>query len=215
MIILAIDLTSSFGSLAIRANGVNVGETALESSDGFAHLVFPAIETLLSGARLKLADIDCFASASGPGAFTGVRVGLSAIKGLAEALRRPVSGVSNLRALSTFGTARRRAVLLDARRGDIFAAMYDEQSEPLTGELVSKLDAWLAGLPLQPDEFILQDSDLLKGRGLPVVEAPKRLAAAIALCAEIDGKQNRWLDSAALDANYVRRSDAELFWREN
>ncbi len=214
MIILAIDLTSAHGSLAIRANGETRGELRLESADGFGHLLFPAIDRLLQQTPFALQDVDCFAGASGPGAFTGVRVGLTAIKGLAEAQGCPVAGISNLRALSTFGKGRQRAVLINARRGDIFGALYGADSELILEETVGKLSPWLASLPPDVDEFITQEPGLLAGHDLPVIAAPLYLAEAVARCAELDAARNRWLDPAALDANYVRRSDAELFWRE-
>ena len=72
---------------------------------------------------MRLEEIDCFAAASGPGSFTGVRVGLAAVKGLAEALGKPAVGISNLRALSLFGKAALRAVVLDARRGEVYGAV--------------------------------------------------------------------------------------------
>ncbi|MFL6464982.1 MAG: tRNA (adenosine(37)-N6)-threonylcarbamoyltransferase complex dimerization subunit type 1 TsaB, partial [Bryobacteraceae bacterium] len=125
MTILALDLTSEYGSLAIRRNRRTLLEQSIHSPDGFAHLVFSAIDEILSRAGINLAEIHCFASASGPGAFTGVRVGLSAVKGLAEALGKRAIGVSNLRALASFGSSPLRAVVLDARRGDVFTSVYD------------------------------------------------------------------------------------------
>lgn len=212
MNILAIDITSPHGSLAVRSNGALVAAKAIESPDGFAHILFPALAAVLAEAGIALNQIDCFAGASGPGAFTGVRVGLTAVKGLGEALQKPVAGVSNLRALSTFGTAPTRGVVLDARRGDVFAAVYAADFELIGEEIVGRLDAWLA-MPGCPDEFILQQPALLQERNLRLIEAPLRLAPAVALCAELDAARGRWLDPAALDANYVRRSDAELFWK--
>jgi tRNA threonylcarbamoyladenosine biosynthesis protein TsaB len=219
VIILALDVTSPFGSLVIRRDGSNLAERTLESQDGFAHVLYPAIADLLRDAGVKLSDVDCFASANGPGAFTGVRVGLTAIKGLAEASGRPVAGVSNLRALSLFGKSPYKAVMLDARRGDIFGAVYGPDSELVGEESVTKLEPWLSTLPPQLHEFIVQDPKLLTGRNddgrdLTIVEAPRFLATAIAQCAELDGRTGRWVDPAALDANYVRRSDAEFFWKE-
>lgn len=208
MIILAIDVTSPHGSVAVRADGATKAEVVLEATDGYGHILFPAISQVLEQAGVRLQEVDCIAGASGPGAFTGVRVGLGAIKGLAEALGRPVVGVSNLRAMSTFGHAAQRGVLLDARRGDVFAAVYTDQLELAGEETVGKLATWLAGLPPGVDEFIVQDAALLPGRAVTV--APLALAGAVALCAET----SPWADAATLDANYVRRSDAELFWRE-
>ncbi|MBV9267256.1 MAG: tRNA (adenosine(37)-N6)-threonylcarbamoyltransferase complex dimerization subunit type 1 TsaB [Acidobacteriaceae bacterium] len=214
MIILAVDLTSEFGSLALRIDDQTT-QQVLHSPSGFAHVVFPAIEDLLKSSGVRLDDVSCFASASGPGAFTGVRVGLAAIKGLAEALGRPAVGVSNLRALSTFGQSKSRAVILDARRGDVFAAVYNDGLEATSPEVVTKLSDWLGQLRSQACEIIVQDRALLAGLDVNIVEAPKSLAAAVALCAEIDGSHGRWSDPAALDANYIRRSDAEMFWTDS
>jgi tRNA threonylcarbamoyladenosine biosynthesis protein TsaB len=219
--ILAVDTTSEFGSLAIRASGHVGAEVALNSPEGFAHLIFPAVQKLLGDAGMTLDQIDCFAAASGPGSFTGVRVGLSAVKGLAEAMAKPAVGVSNLRAMSSFGNLAHRAVLLDARRSEIFAAVYDSNLELVVPEAVLKLSAWLENLCLPSYEFIWMAGapfpSALEGTrfaGMPFVEVPRNLAAAVAYCAEIDGQNKKWLDPALLDANYVRRSDAELFWKD-
>ncbi len=201
MTILALDTTSECGSLAIRSGGQTAVETAIHAPEGFAHLLFPAIERLLAGAEVRLADIDCFAAAAGPGSFTGVRIGLSAVKGLAAATGKPAAGISNLRAVSSFGNSPLRAVTLDARRGDVYAAVYDADLEPVGPEAVLRLADWLQTLgPASGYEFISQSR--------------RSLAPAVALCAELDGLKGRWQDPAALDANYVRRSDAELFWKE-
>jgi tRNA threonylcarbamoyladenosine biosynthesis protein TsaB len=215
--ILAIDTTSEFGSLAIRANGQTIAELALHSPEGFAHLIFPAIETLLKDAGVTLHEIDCFAAASGPGSFTGVRVGLSAVKALAEAMGKPAVGVSNLRVMASFGNLAQRAVVLDARRGEIFAAVYDSSLNLVVPEAVLKFSTWLETLDLPWYEFIwlvgAPFRSALEGTrfaAMPFVEVPRNLAAAVAHCAESD----TWLDPAVLDANYVRRSDAELFWKD-
>ncbi|MBV9764261.1 MAG: tRNA (adenosine(37)-N6)-threonylcarbamoyltransferase complex dimerization subunit type 1 TsaB [Acidobacteriaceae bacterium] len=214
MIILALDTTSEFGSLALRSEGQLVAEVSLHSTDGFAHLIFPAIEQILTHAGIRLSEIDCFAAASGPGSFTGVRVGLSAVKGLAEATGKRAIGVSNLQALSSFGNLPLRAVVLDARRGEVYAAVYNARLEPVTPEAVLKFSDWLETLHEPVYQFISPAASLkLDGTrfaAMPFVQAPNNLAAAIAECAE-----NRVpTDPAVLDANYVRRSDAELFWKD-
>jgi len=212
--ILALDTTSPSGSLTIRSNGVTVAELTLHSSDGFAHIIFPAIDQVLSQAGVRLAEIDGFAAASGPGSFTGLRVGLSAVKGLAESMGKPAAGISNLRALASFGNLPLRAVVLDARRGDVFAAVYDDHLQAVIPETVLKLSDWLETLHEPVYQFISPSAlPALEGTRfaeMPFLEAPQSLAAAVAHCAETDV----WLDPAALDANYVRRSDAELFWKE-
>lgn len=201
MNILAIDTTSEHGSLALRSNGAVLAECPLDSNTGYGHLILPAIEKLLNEAHVPLGQIDCFASANGPGSFTGVRVGLGTTKGLAEAMGKPAIGISNLRALASFGKTSRRGVLLDARRGDVYAAIYNDALELISPEIVAKPEVWREGPGREAEEFVSQSAGSVR-----------YLAAAVAYCAELD--EAHWTDPAALDANYVRRSDAEHQWKE-
>jgi tRNA threonylcarbamoyladenosine biosynthesis protein TsaB len=218
VIILALDTTSEHGSIAVRSNGQTVAEVAIHAPDGFAHLIFQRIEQELSKAGVDLTSIDCFAAGSGPGSFTGIRVGLSAVKGLAETMGKPAVGISNLQALSSFGKKRLRAVVLDARRGEVYGAVYGADLNPVAPESVLLFPKWLATLNEPEYEFISTQGNpfwlALQGTrfaDMPFTEAPKSLAGAVALCAERAGP---WPDPVVLDANYVRRSDAELFWRD-
>ncbi len=207
--ILALDTTGESGSIAlVAADGCVIEEVALESSDGFAHVVFVAIEELLERHGVTINDIEVFASASGPGSFTGVRVGLTAVKGLAEATGRKVIGVSNLQALATFGTHELRATLIDARRGEIYGAVYNAALELVCDEVVMKADAWLASLPGGDTEIISHGYPLNRH----VTRASGELAGAVGRIAAFKPKLAR--DPAEIDANYVRRSDAELLWKE-
>jgi tRNA threonylcarbamoyladenosine biosynthesis protein TsaB len=165
--------------------------------------------------------VDCFAAASGPGSFTGVRVGLACVKGLADALGKPAVAVSNLQALATFGSAALRAVVLDARRGEVYGAVYDPAGRLAAPEVVAKFPAWLATLPEGDMEFVSTDFTPFRAalagtrfERSPVATAPPALAAAIARIALARFRDGQASDPAALDANYVRRSDAELFWKE-
>ena len=210
-LILAVDTTREHGSLAL-----NEKEISLHAPAGFAHILYPHIEELLRQGGVRPADIDCFAAASGPGSFTGVRVGLACVKGLAEATGKPAVGVSNLEALARFGSRPLRAVIEDARRGEIFGAVYDAAGTLVRPETVGKLTDWLRTLPPGDLEFIAVDfapfSEALPDA--PRVTAPLALAGAIARIAAERLARGEAQDPAALDANYVRRSDAELFWKE-
>ncbi len=88
MHVLAIDTTGDVGSIALAGERGLIEEVMLDSPDGFAHVLFDEIERLLGRHALNVRQMDAFASASGPGSFTGVRVGLTAVKGLAEATGR-------------------------------------------------------------------------------------------------------------------------------
>jgi tRNA threonylcarbamoyladenosine biosynthesis protein TsaB len=212
--ILAVDTTAETGSIAIRSHSETVIETELQSPDGFAHVLFGVLDQALRSAGLRLQDIDCFAAASGPGSFTGVRVGLSAVKGLAESLAKPAVAISNLKALASFGSLPLRAVCIDARRGQIYGAVYDSDLQLVEPETVLKLAEWLDTLRAPEYEIISRLSpDVFRNTHLaamPFRNPPLVLADAIARCAE----KAPWIDPIAIDANYIRRSDAELFWKD-
>jgi tRNA threonylcarbamoyladenosine biosynthesis protein TsaB len=209
--ILAIDTTSEFGSIALVEGELVVEEVPLHCPDGFGHILFGRIERLLADHNLALDQIDAFASASGPGSFTGVRLGLTAAKGLAEAAGRKVVAVSNLQALAWFGTRALRAAVLDARRGEVYGAVYDAALTPVRDEVVMKLPAWLETLPEGDLEFITTGFPLDRR---PVTQAPRSLAGAIGRIAAIRFAAGKAQDPLEIDANYVRRSDAELLWKE-
>ena len=158
---------------------------------GFSGILFGEIEQLLKRRGIGLSDIDCFAAAMGPGTFTGVRVGITCAMGLAEALDKPVCGVSNLEALAEFGTSDMRAVTIDARRGDIYAAVYGRDGALLVPERVTTPEEFRAALPAGEVEWV-------------TYEGP--LAAAVARAA----LRKPWGNPASLEANYLRRTDAEL-----
>ena len=218
-LILAIDTTHEFGSLALCRGGDLLEEVALHAPHGFAHLLYRHLGELLERHGVKVEEVDCFAAASGPGSFTGVRIGLACIKGLAEAHGKPAVAVSNLQALAAFGSAPLRAVVLDARRGEVYGAVYDACGAVVVPESVGPLAAWLERLPGGQLDFVTGDVDLpLAGtpfESAPVQKAPRAIAAAVARLALQAYQEGRASDPAALDANYVRRSDAELFWRES
>ena len=203
-LLLAIDTTSEFGSLALSEGDRVLEEVALHSPDGFAHVMFPEIERLLARHNLKITDIEGFAAAAGPGSFTGVRVGLTAAKGLAEATGRKVVAVSNLQAVASFGTRALRAPVIDARRGDIFGAVYDAELRLAAPEVVMKLEDFLRSLPEGDVEVITCNTQ----------QPPKLLAGATARIAAARFVAGLAQDPAEIDANYVRRSDAELMWRD-
>lgn len=211
--IFALDTSSDVASFALHQNGRVLARKTLESPDGFAHVIFPVIEQFLEDSGVRLADVDCFASASGPGSFTGLRVCLSVIKGLAAALNKPAAGISNLRALASLGKSELRAPFIDARRGHLYGALYDAKLNVVIPEEVMPFSAWRNVLEPYGYEIIAWNGEMFGVPHLAYTPAPKSLAIAIAACAAADGS-GKWLDAALLDANYVRRADAQVFWRD-
>lgn len=209
--IVAIDTTNPFGSIALVEDGAVVEETLLHSPDGFGHVLFPELAKLMERHGWRFDQVTGFAAGAGPGSFTGVRVGLAAVKGLAETAGVPAAGVSNLKAMALLGTAALRAPFFDARRGEIFGALYDDKLAAVQPATTQPLEQWLASLPpeaelLTPDPSPFETA--LHGRN--VTATPRALAGAIGRLAlgELE-------DPVALDANYVRRSDAELNWKDD
>jgi tRNA threonylcarbamoyladenosine biosynthesis protein TsaB len=197
--ILAIDTTAELGSAALIEDDRVVDEVSLRAPDGFSPVIFGVIQELLQRHGWTLGSLDCFAGASGPGSFTGVRVCLTAIKGLAEATGKPAIAVSNLQALGLHATGNVRAVWIDARRGEIYGGVFDSGLQPLTEEVVAPMEKWRDSLP--PAATILQGGEI-------------PLAGAVGRIAMQRYRSGDRPDPATLDANYVRYSDAELFWKD-
>jgi tRNA threonylcarbamoyladenosine biosynthesis protein TsaB len=214
--ILAIDTTGDHGSIALVSDAAGViEEVNLHAPDGFAHMLFDEIDALLNRHNLEIQQMDGFAVTSGPGSFTGVRVGLTAAKGLAEATGKKVVALSNLQVLAAFGKDGLRATVIDARRGEIYGAVYASLLESTQEEVVQKLEDWLKTMPAEDIQFITQSPVLaaaLADRN--VIEAPQSIAGALGMIALVYFLGGRAQDPADIDANYVRRSDAELFWKE-
>lgn len=221
MTILAIDTTSEFGSLALARDAEILEVVSLHSREGFAHLLFQQIIAVLDRHGLKLADIDGYAAASGPGSFTGVRVGLTAGKGLAEAHGKRVVPVSNLLALAYAGEGDLRATVLDARRGEIYAAVYNAGLRPVLPEVVTGWRRFLEMLGERDVTFVATDFTPFRPglagtrfENARVVTVSRALAGAVAGVAAREFIAGRALLPEQVDANYVRRSDAELMWKE-
>ena len=219
--ILALDTTHEFGSVALFSGSEVIDETLIHAPEGFGQVLYGHLSRLLERNGRSLRNVECFAAASGPGSFTGVRVGLACAKGLAEAEGRPVVAVSNLQALAAFGSAPLRAAVLDARRGEIYGGLYDAELNAAAPETVASFPLWLQSLPAGPLEFVSLDFGPFRAAlagtafaGASVIEAPRALAGAIARIADGRFRKGLAADPAAVDANYVRRSDAELFWKE-
>ena len=152
MNILAIDTSSDCGSVAVLSDGVVLGEIRLANSIQHSKRLFRSTEFLFEHIDLSLDEIDIFAAARGPGSFTGVRVGLAAIEGFAFARGKPSAGVSTLAA--TAWQVNREDVMispvLDARRGEIYSALYRKDGEELIelhAPTVLKPAQWLSRLP--------------------------------------------------------------------
>jgi len=128
MKVLAIDTTTRFLCLGLSGKG-RIYECRLEMGRLLSSLLVPTIEKAIESARWKIKDLDYLAVGLGPGSFTGLRIGLATIKGLAWALNKPVVGIPTLDIISrnASGLKQRIAVAIDAKRGLVYCALYDNR----------------------------------------------------------------------------------------
>jgi tRNA threonylcarbamoyladenosine biosynthesis protein TsaB len=175
--------------------------------------------------------VDSYAVASGPGSFTGLRVGLTTVKAWSEVYGRPIAPVSRLDALArqTISHAPYVAAFIDAHRGQVFGALYgrkDSRLQRLEDEAVTAPEAFVTaaiqravGSRIQwisLDPQCIAHTKAWAARcdiGETIEVIPPILAPAIAHLGHELLASGQSSDALTLDANYVRRSDAEIFWR--
>ncbi len=199
--------------------------------------MFRELEFLLGELALKMEEIELFAVAAGPGSFTGLRVGLTAVKGWAEVYKKPIAAVSALEAVAVQGRSGASVIVpvLDARRGQVYFGIYgraaggDGNSLALDGEeyvmtpaeffeaVRSRVgDAEFAIVTPSPELFgaavAEEQSD---GAKRSVETASSVLAPFIGQIGLRRARRGELADPLTLDANYVRRTDAELHWKES
>jgi tRNA threonylcarbamoyladenosine biosynthesis protein TsaB len=133
MRVLAIDTATSCGVVGIAEDGRPVGELSLISRENHSARLLPSIDWLLSMAGWRIEEIDGFGVTLGPGSFTGLRVGLSTVKGLAWALNKPVAGFGSLEILAA-GAAHdgtKLVPMLDARKGRVYGGAFQNDGTRL------------------------------------------------------------------------------------
>ena len=128
MLILAMESTAKAASVALVRDGTLVALSTQCSGLTHSRTLLPMAEDLLKNADVKLSEVDRFAVAHGPGSFTGVRIGVAAVKGLAWAAEKPAVGVSTLEAMAWHGIAAGEGSLvccaMDARRNQVYNALF-------------------------------------------------------------------------------------------
>lgn len=200
---LALETTTALGSLALLDDAVAVEEEALESRH-YSASIFQVTELVLERQGLRLSEVHLFAVADGPGSFTGVRMGLTAVKGWVEVLGTPAVPVSTLRAAAEQETGPRVAAL-DASRGEVYYGVYPEGEEGLETLEAFRLRLARLGRPGFTPHAALRE--LVPELTL----CGPRLAAAVGRLGLEEFRAGRALDALRLDARYLRRSDAELY----
>jgi len=213
MRILAVDTSSERGSVCISEDGEILGEVRLRRSVQHSDRLFRSVDFLLRYVPFGLPDIDLFAAARGPGSFTGLRVGLAAMEAFASAHGKPGIGVSTLEALAWKCGIREQLIapVIDARRGEVYAALYRRESDGALGEVrspeVMPPAQWFDSLPdssiLFCGDGILRYPEYVTSPNWTVAEVDLYLATALAELAVLPRQ-------GPLSPLYVRRTEAEI-----
>jgi len=231
VIVLAVDTCDARGGVALLRDDVIRAFRVHEAVEEYSAWLLPAVDEVLGNAGIGMKDVEGYGVAAGPGSFTGVRVGLTTVKAWGEVYRKPIAAVSRLEAvaLQARGGTEFVAAWLDAQRGQVFGAVYRREGEQLkrVGE----------EMVIAPERFVQAVEEVTKGeriawattdpdclveleqwrgrekRNEPLEVVPGFLAGVVARMAAKDLSAGRHTDPLMLDANYVRRSDAEIFWK--
>jgi tRNA threonylcarbamoyladenosine biosynthesis protein TsaB len=230
MKILLIDTCGATGSIALAGTAASPAVASLPGRSAAERLV-PAIQSLATGLGLSLGELDAIAVVHGPGSFTGERVGLSAAKGLCHALNLPLVAISRLAVLASlakFASPDQQRVphpsrsyrdgwetqinaLLDAGRGEFYSGLYADGL--CLQESLQPRDQLLAEASREPRQlFVVCEPGVAQSIAelAPQLVAEPTAASALPLAlARI--QQRAFDDPATIDANYLRRTDAEIF----
>ncbi len=221
MLIVAVDTSGRQGSIALcRGDGESFEVLHLTSLEGgtYSAQLMPRIAEALQQNKLDKKEVDGFVVVSGPGSFTGLRVGLATVKGLCEVLRKPLAIVSMLEALAvTYGrVGQTETVVLDAGRGEVYVGDYELSAggAGVVREYIAKLEVFAADAGGIRGDLFTPDAKVAEA--LRAANPNTKLVTAIR-ADEIGRIGLRKLmagdtaDPATVDVNYIRRSDAELF----
>jgi tRNA threonylcarbamoyladenosine biosynthesis protein TsaB len=204
-----------------------------QTEEDYSSWLLPAVGEVLKKSGVGMAQVDVFGVGSGPGSFTGSRIGLTTVKAWGEVYGKPIVAVSRLELIArqAWGGTDYVASWADARRGEVFGAVYRRKEsalERLGNEMV-----------VEPGKFVEMAAQLAGGKRIAWASTgadcmfeqkewkareelnegfelvPDFLAMGIARVAAGEAAAGRHTDGLALDANYVRRPDAEVFWKGN
>jgi tRNA threonylcarbamoyladenosine biosynthesis protein TsaB len=204
---------------------------AHESQEDYSTWLLPAVRECLEGSGLQMEDVDAYAAAAGPGSFTGVRVALATVKAWSEVYGKRIAGVSRLEAMAAEASGEEAwvAAFANAQRGQVFGAVYRRNGTALVrlgeemviapGKLVEAAAEFAGGeriswVSTDAECFLLEEEWKARDtRAESLVRVSSVRAPMIGRLGAAALAAGRFTDVLTLDANYVRRPDAEVFWK--
>ena len=226
MKILSLDASATSASVCVydSADDKIIGEFFINTKLTHSQTLVPMIDALLNNTKLELSDIDYFAVNTGPGSFTGIRIGVSVIKGMAMALNKPCVSVSTLESMAYNFVDNNEIVVcacMDARRNQVYNALFNVKDGHIVRlcddraisveDLFIKLSALDKPVVLVGDGAQLCYSQKGENSNVEIATVSKRYqtASSVALCAKYCIQNNDVLNAASLMPTYLRPSQAE------
>lgn len=231
MILLALDTSDSRGSVALLRDEQILQSIAHDTEEDYSSWVLPAVERLLAPNQLKMRDVGVYAASAGPGSFTGLRVGLASVKAWSEVYGGRIAAVSRLEAIASLaeGPAELVAAFVDAHREQVFGGLFRRDGAQLRGvgeemviapaEFLKWVDersgfAAVDWISMDPEKLsALSEWRVRAEAGERIQQSASVLAPAIGRIGLRRAQDGGLIDALALDAQYVRRCDAEIFWK--
>ncbi|MCR5636562.1 MAG: tRNA (adenosine(37)-N6)-threonylcarbamoyltransferase complex dimerization subunit type 1 TsaB [Clostridiales bacterium] len=222
MKILALDSSAVSASAAICDDNKILGE--FYTNTGFTHsqTLMPMVESLLNTTQTKLTDIDLFAVCKGPGSFTGLRIGISCIKGMSMALDKPCVGISTLECIAQGGINCKGIIccVMDARCNQVYNALFKSDGKTLTrlcddraialSDLRKELESFCDTVYLFGDGAYVAHSFFCNDKYvIPSAVNMYQKASSLALCAQIAYNNGVYTSASQLIPNYLRLPQAE------
>ena len=220
MLILAFESSAKAASVALLKDGALVSQYSQCTALTHSRTLLPMAEDMLKNAELSIKDVDMIAVAHGPGSFTGIRIGVSTVKGLAWAADKPCVGVSTLEAMAWHGLGAGGYIcpVMDARRSQVYNAIFRiEDGRPVRvtedrpialSELADEVRALNAPVFLVGDGTELTRK-YFESAGIPCVAAPENLRWQSAWGVAMAAMDKEPVSSAELMCVYLRLSQAE------
>jgi tRNA threonylcarbamoyladenosine biosynthesis protein TsaB len=217
--ILALDTATRSGGVALSRNGEVIASLMVKAPLQYAEKILYLVDFLLDQHKLKLEEMDCFAVSTGPGSFTGLRIGIATVKGFCQGLNKPVIGISTLEALAyRFCWASSKvAPLIDAGREQIYGAIFSFNGSRIDleqEEQVSSPAQWVKEISGQECLFVGDGAQLYKETIVAahpearVLQTDNRILEALCQLADQRFREGKTQSAQELKAHYIRPSDA-------
>lgn len=219
MIVLAMDTSSVNATVAVCNENKILGEYTISSERAHSQMIMPMLESMLSSLSMTVKDVDVFAVCLGPGSFTGVRIGMAAMKTLAQTLSKPIVGISATESVAASFPFSDKYIcpIFDARRNDVYNAIYLNGMK-ITGDRIIDFDDLIRELNGKKVIFtgdatlkyrqIIEDMDNPDWQIAPMNLSMQR-ASSIASLALERAKENKYDNLYELSPIYIRLSQAE------